>query len=239
MSNHYHLAMTDVHGVLPDFMGWLNCQLAKRIKRLRRWDEVVWEPNVHYSAVELQGEAEALDKVAYTLLNPVSAGLVHRPRDWPGVVSTMKQLCRGKLEVQRPTRWFKDELPDSLALALTPPPSFTDRHAYLAALRTVIARRLRTLHAEWASQRLRVVGREAVLKASVTSRPPSRKERFGRSPTFSALTRQAWLQAARRLRAFRAAYRRAYEAWRSGEPDVEFPAGTWWLARCANASIAR
>ena len=106
MSNHYHLTMTDVRGVLPDFMGWLNCQLAKRIKRLRRWDEVVWEPNVHYNAVELQGEAEALDKVAYTLLNPMSAGLVRRPEEWPGVVSTMKQLCRGKLEAQRPRRWF-------------------------------------------------------------------------------------------------------------------------------------
>ena len=97
---------------------------------------------------------------------------------------------------------------------------------------------MRTLQAEWASRGRRVVGRKADLKTSVTSSPASRKERFGRSPTFSALTRQAWLQAAKRLRAFRAAYRSAYEAWRSGEPDVEFPAGTWWLARCANATIA-
>ena len=238
MSNHYHLVMTDVHGVLPDFVGWLNCQLAKRIKRLRRWDEVVWEPNVHYSAVELRGEAAALDKVAYTLLNPMSAGLVRRPEDWPGVVSTMKQLCRGKLQVQRPRRWFKDELPESLTLALTPPPCFSNRPAYLDALGSLIERRLRTLRAEWASQARHVVGRKAVLKTSVTSSPASRKERFGRSPTFSALTRHAWLQAAKRLRAFRAAYRRAYEAWRSGEPDVEFPEGTWWLARCANATIA-
>jgi len=35
MSNHYHLTLTDERGVLPDFMGWLNSQLAKRIKRLR------------------------------------------------------------------------------------------------------------------------------------------------------------------------------------------------------------
>lgn len=50
MSNHYHLVLTDPKGVLPDFMGWLNRQLAMCVKRLRRWDEVVWEPIVQYSA---------------------------------------------------------------------------------------------------------------------------------------------------------------------------------------------
>ncbi len=30
MSNHYHLTLTDERGVLPEFMGWLNSQLAKR-----------------------------------------------------------------------------------------------------------------------------------------------------------------------------------------------------------------
>ena len=31
-------------------MAWLNRQLAMCVKRLRGWDEVVWEPNVQYSA---------------------------------------------------------------------------------------------------------------------------------------------------------------------------------------------
>ncbi|MBW2223719.1 MAG: hypothetical protein JRF54_05770 [Deltaproteobacteria bacterium] len=132
MSNHYHLILTDEQGVLPDFMGWLNSQLAKRIKRLRRWDEVVWEPNVHYSAVELRGEAEVLDKVAYTLLNPVSAGLVQRPQDWPGVLSTLKMLDTGSVQAQRPKVGFKDTVPKSLSLPLTPPPCFRDKSPYLA-----------------------------------------------------------------------------------------------------------
>jgi len=71
--------ITDSEGVPPDFMAWLNRQLAMCVKRLRRWDEVVWEPNVAYSAVELGGPSEVLDKVAYVLLNPVSAALVRSP----------------------------------------------------------------------------------------------------------------------------------------------------------------
>lgn len=238
MSNHYHLTLTDARGVLPDFMGWLNSQLAKRIKRLRRWDEVVWEPNVHYNAVELEGEAEALDKVAYTLLNPVSAELVERPRDWPGLMSTLKTLRRGKLQVERPKVGFKESLPPSLTLSLTPPPCFTDKGAYLDALEELTRRRLDALEQQRVRQGRRVLGRRAVRKTATTARPTSRKSRFGRSPTFSALTREAWRRAVERLRAFRVAYRRAYEAWRSGAPDVQFPPGTWWLARCANVPVA-
>lgn len=238
MSNHYHLTLTDVRGVLPDFMGWLNSQLAKRIKRLRRWDEVVWEPNVPYSAVELMGEAEVLDKVAYTLLNPVSAGLVQQPEDWPGVVSTLRTLQRGRVQVERPKVGFKDNVPRSLTLSLAPPPCFGDHSQYLSALRALVGSRLKVLQEQGARQGRRVLGRRAVRKTAVTARPTTAKTRFGRSPTFSALTQQAWRQAVKRLRGFRAAYRHAYEAWRSGSPDVEFPAGTWWLARCASVTVA-
>jgi hypothetical protein len=64
----------------------------------------------------------------------------------------------------------------------------------------------------------------------------AKKPRFGRNPTFSALTRAAWLAAVKRLRAFRLAYRVAYQAWRSGDRSVEFLMGTWWVVRHAGAS---
>jgi putative transposase len=238
MSNHYHLVLTDVRGVLPDFMGWLNSQLAKRIKRLRRWDEVVWEPNVQYNAVELEGSAEVLDKVAYTLLNPVSAALVGRPEDWPGLVSTLEMLGRGKVEVKRPKVGFKESFPESLTLAFTQPSCFTDEGRYLDALAGLVQNRLEVLNQERARQGRCLLGRRGVRKTAVNARPRCPRARFGRSPTFSALTRRAWHRAVERLRSFRATYRRAYEAWRRGAPDLEFPAGTWWLARCANVTVA-
>jgi len=238
MSNHYHLVLTDVVGVLPDFMGWLNSQLAKRVKRLRRWDELVWEPNVQYNALELQGAREMLDKVAYTLLNPVSAMQVERPEDWPGLLTTLRMLQRGELQARRPKVGFKRNFTKRLTLTLSSPPCFKDEARYHSALETIVGRRLETLREQRAQQGRRVLGRRAVRKAPIHKRPATPKPRFGRSPTFSALTREGWRRAVKRLRAFRAAYRRAYQEWRSGVADVEFPAGTWWLARCANATVA-
>jgi len=133
---------------------------------------------------------------------------------------------------------FKDNVPQSLTLSLAPPPCFADPNQYLSALQALVGSRLKVLQEQEARQGRRALGRRAVLKTAVTARPTTAKKRFGRSPTFSALTQQAWRQAVKRLRGFRAAYRRAYEAWRSGIPDVEFPAGTWWLARCASVTVA-
>ena len=238
MSNHYHLALTDVEGVLPDFMAWFNRQLAKCIKRFRGWDEVVWEPNVTYSAVELSGPTEVLDKVAYVLLNPVSGGLVRSPERWPGALSTLGTLRRGTMKAKHPGIWFKDSAPKEVSLALTLPPCFSDGVDYFQSLGALLTSRLSHVRAELRRQGRGFLGRTRVRKTVVTDRPSRKKPRFGRNPTFSALTREAWRAAVQKLRAFRLAYREAYQAWRSGARDVVFPAGTWWVVRCAGAAAA-
>lgn len=236
MSNHYHLVLTDPKGVLPDFMGWLNRQLAMCIKRLRGWEEVVWEPNVPYSAVELSGPAAVLDKVAYVLLNPVSAGLVRSAERWPGALSTLGVLRRAAMAAKRPTVWFKDTAPEEVTLAFPLPPGLAGRVGYFAALEALLTDRLAQVRAELRRQGRGFLGGNRVRKTKVTDQPATKKPRFGLNPTFSALTRPAWLAAVRALRAFRKAYRVAYEAWRGGERDVEFPLGTWWVVRCAGAA---
>lgn len=238
MSNHYHLVLTDIEGVLPDFMAWLNRQLAKCIKLLRSWDEVVWEPNVPYSAVELGGPTEVLDKVAYVLLNPVSAGLVRSPERWPGTLSTLGTLHAGMMSAKHPRLWFKDIAPKQLSLTLASPPCFPDRAAYLQALEALLATRISLVRSELRRQGRGFLGPTRVRTTHVTNRPHTKKPRFGLDPTFSALTRTAWRSALRAIRAFRLAYREAYKAWRSGAHDVAFPAGTWWVVRCAGAAAA-
>ncbi|HET6417381.1 MAG TPA: transposase, partial [Polyangiales bacterium] len=39
-------------------------------------------------------------------------------------------------------------------------------------------------------------------------------------------------------RAFRAAYREAYEAWRNGHRQTEFPLGTWWMVARFGVPVA-
>jgi putative transposase len=229
MSNHYHLVLTDVRGVLPDFTAWLNRQVAMCVKRLRRWDEVVWEPNVACSAVELCGASEVLDKVAYTLLNPVSAELVPAPEGWPGLVTTVRALRRGTMPAERPRVWFKSSAPRRATLTYTTPSVFEDHEQYLTALETLLAGRLEQLGTRMRRNGRRYLGRAGARKTVASDRPHKPRERFGRSPTFSALTRSRWLAAVKKLRAFRTAYRAAYEAWREGRRDVQFPLGTWWM----------
>jgi REP element-mobilizing transposase RayT len=238
MSNHYHLVLTDTEGVLPDFMAWFNRQLAMCVKRLRKWDEVVWEPNVPYSAVELSGPSEVLDKVAYVLLNPVSAALVRSPRRWPGAVSTLELLRSGLVDASRPPLWFGRDSVESVELELSAPPCFSEPAGYLQALDPLLRNRLSQLRQELGRQGRGFLGVGRVCSTSVTTRPAKKKERFGLSPTFSALTQKAWHAAMQRLRAFRLAYRTAFRAWREGDRSVEFPAGTWWLVRRAGASAA-
>ncbi len=236
MSNHYHLVLTDPEGGLPNFMAWFNRQLAMCVKRLRRWDEVVWEPHVTYSAVELGGPAEVLDKVAYTLLNPVSAGLVRSPERWPGALSTLGTLRTGTMKAKHPAIWFKDNAPKEVSLALTLPPCFSEHPDYLHALEALLTSRLEQARAELRRQGRSILGRTRVRKTAVTDQPATKKQRFGRNPTFSALTAAAWRAALQKLRAFHLAYRTAYHAWRSGERSVKFPAGTWWVVRYAGAA---
>ena len=236
MSNHYHLVLTDVRGVLPDFMRALNRSVAMSVKRLRHWDEVVWEPNVPYNAVALHGPAEIVDKVAYTLLNPVSAALVRTPKRWPGLLSTLEVLRHGALHARRPQVWFNERAPSRATVHFTMPPGFEDKGRYLCALASLLKARLVTLRTEHRRQGLAYWGAQRVRRTRFLDRPKGKKKRFGTSPTFSALTRARWRDAVRRLRGFRHAYRVAYEAWRDGRPEVLFPLGTWWVVRYGGAS---
>lgn len=236
MSNHYHLVMTDVRGALPDFMRALNRSIAMSVKRLHSWDEVLWEPNVPYSAVELAGPEEILDKIAYTLLNPVSAGLVRSPERWPGLVSTLARIRKGSLQAARPRLWFRNSAPKDAAVHFTLPPGFVHKADYLHALEALLASRRAELHREHRRLGRGYLGRVRVRKTRVTDHPKTKKRRFGRNPTFSALTRAMWLEAMRQLRGFRRAYRAAYRAWREGDRDATFPLGTWWVVRFAGAA---
>ena len=228
--------LTDVRGVLPEFMKALNQALAMSVKRLGGWDEVLFEPNVPYSAVALSGTAEMLDKAAYTVLNPVSSELVPSPAHWPGVVSTLRRLHQGVLRAKRPRVWFKSG-PQETQVCFSAPPGFSSKASYLDALKALVSRRLKALQREHRRQGVRYLGPDGVRRTKVTSRPKTRKPRLGRSPSFSALTRERWREAVRRLRGFRAAYRSAYAAWRSGQREVEFPSGTWWVVRYAGATV--
>jgi REP element-mobilizing transposase RayT len=75
LSTHFHLVVSDPEGTLPAFMHLLDGFLARALNSWwGRW-ESFWAPE-SYSRVELVEGRDVIDKIIYTLANPVSSGLV-------------------------------------------------------------------------------------------------------------------------------------------------------------------
>ena len=59
MSNHYHLVLTDVRGLLPDFMMRLNALLSRNLNAIRGWNGTNFEkglrPSLSPTDADLQG----------------------------------------------------------------------------------------------------------------------------------------------------------------------------------------
>lgn len=230
MSNHHHLVVTDERGELPVFLRELHRSTAKAINASQGQWENLWSAE-QTSAVHLGDRDDILRKIAYVVANPVDAGLVAEPRDWPGVILWGDQ----EVEVARPDDYF-DPLgasPERMTLRVESPSrrgaaprALADWHRRLAA-----AIRDRVAAAQHAVRcaGLAFLGRQAVLAASFVARAKSYEVKRGVVPTVAAAdpdTRRTLLTV--RVR-FLGAYRTALELWQRGVRDVVFPDGTWWL----------
>ena len=159
-SNHYHLVITDTNGQLPRFQAWLNRVIACVLNARYDRQENLWAPG-SYSAVVLRGSGwgdtgiddtgheDVMDKIVYTLANPVAAGLVDRAFKWPGLWSAPILMAGHTLEAKRPSS-FSQEMPAKVKITLCPPPGF--KHLSPKAFANIIALRLvqaeNAIHAE-------------------------------------------------------------------------------------------
>jgi REP element-mobilizing transposase RayT len=120
MSNHYHLVVTDHEARLPEFQQYLNSLLARAVNCARgRW-EAFWTRD-SYNAVVLLDDAVVLEKLAYTLLNPVRAGLVGRACAWGGATSASMRFGGCRI-IARPSEFFSEDMPEHVRLELVAPP---------------------------------------------------------------------------------------------------------------------
>jgi len=77
MSNHLHLLVSE-----PEERNLATAiQVIKQRFSRTRFDEFVWEPRYHDFNVFT--EAKRIEKLRYMHRNPVKAGLVEHPEDWP------------------------------------------------------------------------------------------------------------------------------------------------------------
>jgi REP element-mobilizing transposase RayT len=238
LSNHFHLVVTDHDARLPAFEQYLDSLVARAVNAvLGRW-ESFWAP-ASYSAVALQTPDDVVDKVAYTLANPVAAGLVERGRDWPGLWSGPRQAGQG-ICVKRPGVFFraKGPLPDEARLELAVPEGFASAEEFGERVAAALADREERARAALREQRREPLGAAAVVEEEPSSQPKPNEPRRQLRPRVAARDKWKRIEALGRLVEFLRTYREAWRALRSGLRDVVFPAGTYSLrvfhgVRCA------
>jgi putative transposase len=231
MSTHLHYVVSDPNGRLPQFLEMFHRLVALGIKILRKWDGSPWA-RTQTSVVELCTRQALVEKIAYTLANPVEAGLVRHAHEWPGAKTAIDDLGKGKLRTVRPgiyfspknTEWIPTpELDVSLPASITEQDADSFRHDVAAELAKLenAAHQSIPAHTVLGARRAARIPPET----RITSREPVRQ----RNPTFAVGrgNASAFHNAARAQRVFRASYRKALEAWRAGDRSITFPAGTY------------
>lgn len=230
-SNHFHMIVTDTHGRLSDFMQELNrsaarCLLAHYRERFpQRRLETVWSNAQPFSATILLTPNAVLDKIVYTLTNPVKDGLVGDYRQWAGF-NTRPSDWRGSRTVERPSYYFKNT-PEQLTYQVSAPSQLGDslEHA-IATVELHIRDAQRQAAIELAAQRRSVVGTTRVLKADPFDAPSTPRPIGKLKPTLAAGGDGKALSVAKQaLKHFRLAYRAAWESFKAGTRAL-FPGGT-------------
>ncbi len=243
LSNHYHLVVSDPAARLPAFMQYLDSLVARAVNAsLGRW-EGFWSSDNSYSAVTPVEPSDVVRKIAYVLANPVSAGLVCSGRDWPGLWTSPDQLGTGVLSAPRPKVFFSPTgaMPASASLELTLPPGFSDADELRALVATALAERETEERRNLERDRGRgFLGRARVLAQKPFGRPAPGEPRRQLSPRVAARDKWKRIEALSRLVEFLREYRAAWRAFRAGDRDALFPAGTYLLrlthgVRCAPA----
>ena len=233
LSNHFHLILTDASASpkLPLFMAALNRELAKFLNTLYRRSGAIWDSG-KYSAVHLPSEAEVLDKIVYTILNPVAAGLVATPDEWPGLVTLPDDLARRRYRPRRPQLYFRSlasEAPRP-SMKLTRPPSFSasSNDEYRRRVRKAVRERLEDL--ELTRERC-ALGACAVLEQSPFDQPTPKPPARTLNPRLAHRGQDKWrrIELLQALVSFRKSYREAWQRWAKGFRDVLFPEGTYGM----------
>jgi REP-associated tyrosine transposase len=238
MSNHYHIVVTDPHGVLPVFVECLNKLIAKCVNAsLGRWENLWASEPASY--VRLLDAEAVIDKIAYALSNPVQAGLVKRGKDWPG----LRYGRPGSYPARRPDVFFREEgaMPKSLALQITAP--LLDGLSRRDAQRRIdeaVAEREAAERARVLREGGKFLGPDAARRQDPFASPTTREPRRELSPRVASRNKWRRIETLARCADFARAYRDALAAWCAKKRSVIFPIGTYLMrlrhqVRCAEA----
>jgi putative transposase len=231
-SNHFHMVVTDTEGRLSDFMQELNrsaarCLLTHYRQRFpKRRIETLWSNAQPFSATLLVTPDAILDKLVYTLTNPVKDGLVRDYRKWPGFNTRPSDWRADSRTIERPSFYFKNT-PETITYQVTAPSQLGDSvERAIATLELHIRNAQQQTAVELAAQRRSVVGPAAVLGTNPFDAPTTPRAVGELNPTLAGGGDRAALVVAKQaIKLFRIAYRAAWKDFKAGLRTL-FPGGT-------------
>ncbi|MFK8003451.1 MAG: transposase [Polyangiales bacterium] len=236
MSNHYHLVLRDTRGLRPKFFADFNRTLAQVVKAKYGWSGAVFKELS--PPIVLRSAFAIVDKIAYTLANPVAAGAVRFPREWPGLISRLEDMGIKRYRAKRPTHFFgkKTTLPDDSSFTLVMCPwlleHYGSREAAMTALETRLHEHVDTARSAVREKGWKFLGANRVMKLSPFKRAKS-YEVFGKlTPHFATigLSEEEAIAVKREFLAWQARYDDCRERFLRGE-SVVWPAGTWAMVQ--------
>ena len=244
MSNHVHIVATDTDGRLPDFSQWVFEFVCKAVNAsYGRWGSL-FEQAEEPSYVRLTTAEAIIDAIAYTVANPVEAGLVEYSRAWPGWCQAFSAGYGNVRVVKRPTVFFRQggAVVEETTVRMTRPPGFeglSDRDVADRIRHACIARE-RSCRAEHREQAREFLGKRHVLAQKPWQSAHSYEQKRTLSPRVAGTNKWARIEALTDFKRFRQAYATARAKFIAGVRDVIFPFGTFAMrvrygVRCAEA----
>lgn len=237
MSNHLHHELTDPEGRFPEFNREANRTIAKALNALQGRRENLWAAE-KANVLPIADDLALLDRIAYIVANPVDAGLVAQPEEWPGVLHWKP----GVMRIKRPTGYFaaNGSCPEFVELRITRPPlppGWTEE-MFDRELEKKIRARVAAAEAEMKRKGWRFLGRKEVLSTSFARRAASYERQRVAIPKVAASEPRAKAYLLGVRREFLAEHRLAKERWCAGDRAVVFPFGTWWMRVHHGAEVA-
>ena len=230
MANHFHAVLHDEYANRSEFAQHFNSVVARATNKYRNRRGHFWS-NQKVSDPSLLDTQAVIDKVVYSALNPVQAGLVEKASDWP--VTILPDDWGKTIRVYRPDTYFRDtpEHPEYIEFTPLPPVEFRDRPLHQTI--KFFNREIRKAERKIAKQRRRegktFKGIEAVYDESPNTKIKTSKTKNCR-PQFFASSATVYAKAKVALRKFRSDLRDAVRKFKE-DPSTIFPAGTIMMRR--------
>jgi putative transposase len=241
LSNHYHLIATDPRGLITDFTRDFHAFVARHVNALHGEFDSLWS-GAQTSLVRLEDGETILDKIGYTMANPVLSFLVETGEEWPGL---RRAWPAPPLVIERPEGFLdiasrECKWPESATLEMTRPPGFDELSDTELADKIAM-----TIHDQEAGARaiaadkgIEFLGREAILRQSRLAAPTSREPHFGISPRVACKDPERRAARLRFLTWWLEEYQRCRQRWIAGDRTVAFPHGTNKMRRCHGVTVA-